>query len=110
MDEFVSEPITPLPGAFDTHAMAAGLPGLPAGFTWRGQAYEVAQVVQRWKKSAPEGGRPGGERYLRRHYFRLCMRDGTDWVVYFMRQAPRSGAIKARWFLYRIVRSDNVTR
>jgi hypothetical protein len=104
MPEFVSEPITPHAGTFDAAAMATGLPGLPRGFTWRGAAYRIDEQLETWKASAPEGGRPGGERYLRRHYFRLRMSDGAVWTVYFVRQAPRSGPAKLRWFLYLVER------
>ena len=102
MQEFVSEPITPHTGTFDATAMATGLPGLPRGFVWRGTAYTVVNELATWKESAPEGGRPGGERYLRRHCFRLRMSDGSEWTVYFVRQTPRSGSAKTRWFLYSI--------
>ena len=50
--------------------------------------------------TSPEGGKPGGEIYLRRHYYRLAMSDGRVWTVYFTRQTPKSGSAKARWFLY----------
>jgi hypothetical protein len=97
--EFVSEPITPLPGVFDARAMATGLPGLPAGFTWRGQTCAIVDVLADWKHSSREGSPAQGELYLRRHYFRLRMSDGSAWTVYLIRQTPRSGSPKRRWFL-----------
>lgn len=105
MEEFISEPITPHAGSFETRAMAAGLPGLPTGFDWRGAAYRIVDRLEHWKQSAPEGGRAGGERYLRRHCFRLRMADKTVWTVYFLRQTPRGGSPKTRWFLLSIERS-----
>ncbi len=106
MEEFLSEPIAPL-GAFDTGAMARGLPGLPPGFIWREQPCEIAATLGTWKQSAPEGGRPGGELYLQRHYFRLRMSDNSIWTVYFTRQPLRGGrrakaghVAGSRWFLY----------
>ena len=104
MEEFVSEVITPHAGTFDSGAMATGLPGLPAGFDWRGESYRITTQLESWKQSAPEGGRAGGERYLRRHYFRLHMSDGATWVVYFVRQTPRGTSPRKRWFLYAIER------
>jgi len=100
MDEFVSEPITPHRGTFDIAAMGRGLPGLPAGFDWHGEPFDITEVVESWKQSAPEGGRPGGERYLRRHYYRLRMSDASIWTVYFIRHTPRSGSPRLRWFLH----------
>ncbi len=99
MDEFVSEPLAPRAGTFDAGQMAAGLPGLPGGFVWRGESRAVVEVVETWKQSSPEGGRAGNERYLRRHYYRLRMSDESEWTVYFVRQTPRSGSPKSRWFL-----------
>lgn len=104
MPDFISEPITPHKGAFDTAAMAAGTPGLPRGFTWRDEAYEIVAVLGSWKASGPEVGSFHGERYLRRHYSRLKMSDGTVWTVYFIRRTPQGSSPRQRWFLYSIER------
>lgn len=104
MDEFVSETITPHKGVFDTAAMAAGEPGLPRGFTWRDESFDVVERLESWKQSGPEKGRSHGERYLRRHYYRLRMSDGAIWTVYFTRQPQQSGSARQRWFLYSIER------
>lgn len=102
MSELVSEPITPFPGTSDALRMGRGEPGLPSGFVWRGTSLAVVQELEAWKESSREGARAGGELYLRRHYFRLRMSDGTVWTVYCTRQTPRSGNPKKRWFLYTI--------
>ena len=82
--------------------MARGEPGLPAGFTWRGNTYDISETIKTWKHSESEGGRAGGERYLRRHYYRLKMSDESIWTVYFTRQPAASGSAKSRWFLYTV--------
>ncbi len=102
MEQFVSEALSPLRGTFDAAAMARGLPGLPSGFVWRGQSYTVDDVLERWKASSREGGRASGELYLRRHYYRLRMNDGSLWTVYFLRQTPQSSSPRVRWFLYAV--------
>ena len=102
MDRFVSEQIQPVGESIDASAMARGEPGLPACFQWRDETYEVVSVVRQWKAAAAEGGRPGGEVYLRRHYYEIQMSDGSVWTVYLVRQTPKSGSPKARWFLYTI--------
>jgi hypothetical protein len=102
MENFVSEPISRHRGTFAALPMAAGLPGLPTGFDWRGASYEIGQVLETWKQSGMEHGRAQGEIYLRRHYFKLKMSDGAIWTVYFTRQAARGGSAKRRWFLYAI--------
>lgn len=98
VNELISEPLLPLAGSFDTRAMGRGEPGLPTGFIWRERTYSIALVLETWKQSEREGG--SGELYLRRHYFRLRMDDGSIWTVYFVRQTPKSGNVKQRWFLY----------
>lgn len=107
MEEFVSEPIKPRAGTADRAAMATGVPGLPDGFDWRGTSFDIVATLETWKASAAEGGRPGGERYLRRHYYRLKMSDGSVWVVYFLRQTPRGGSAKRRWFLLSVSSSES---
>jgi hypothetical protein len=110
VEEFVSEPLVPHAGTFDVRDMAAGLPGLPTGFDWRGESHQVGQRLETWKQSVAEGGRSGGERYLRRHYFRLRMSDGAIWTVYFVRQAPRGASGRQRWFLWTVQRGAGAGR
>jgi hypothetical protein len=47
--------------------------------------------------------------YLRRHCFKLRMDDGAVWSVYFVRQTPKSGSVRTRWFLYTIDPPDDGT-
>lgn len=102
MADLISEPITPKSGTFDTAGMGRGEPGLPESFEWRGQSLDIVEVIQTWKKSSREGGHAQGDLYLRRHYYELRMSNDTVWTVYFIRQAPKSGNPKSRWFLYTI--------
>ena len=105
MPEFVSEQITPKQGSSDASAMGRGEPGLPGGFTWRGSSVEIVERISAWKHSSREGGGVG-DLYLRRHYYKLRMSDGSIWTVYFVRQTPKSGNTKDRWFLYTIERDQ----
>ena len=100
VSEFVSESITPLEGTFDTARMAQGEPGLPGGFRWRAETFHIIERLGAWKESTREGGRAGGELYLRRHYYQLRMSDQCVWTVYFTRQPTGQGNPKTRWFLY----------
>lgn len=102
MEEFISDAIRALPGQFDTRAMGVGVPGLPVGFAWRGEERRIETRLDQWKQSSPEGGRPGNELYLRRHYFRLRMDDGAIWTVYFVRHTTAGKNPRSRWFLYSI--------
>ncbi len=125
-EEFVSEPITPEPGSFATELMARGLAALPAAFTWRNRRYEIVECLEHEKQSAPEGGREGAQRYLRRQVFVVRLDTGQRATLYIQRQAPRGSsppsgrvpaaakrrrmppsgrvpaAAKRRWFLYSI--------
>jgi len=101
MGELISEPIVPRAGTFDTSRMGRGEPGLPTGFSWRGQSVDIFEQLGSWKESSREGG-GAGDLYLRRHYYKLRMSDGRVWTVYFVRQTPRSGSAKNRWFLYTV--------
>lgn len=102
MKELISDLIVPVAGTFDTSRMGRGEPGLPTAFTWRGAVVTVAATLEAWKESSREGGRAGGELYLRRHFYRLLMGDGRVWTVYCTRQTPRSGNPMRRWFLYTV--------
>lgn len=108
--ELISEPITPHPGTFDATRMGRGEPGLPTGFCWRGVSYDIEEELAAWKESSREGARAGGDLYLRRHSFKLRMSDGSTWSVYFLRQTPRTGNPRNRWFLYTVDRvgTENV--
>jgi len=97
-DEFVSEPITPEVGTFDTAAMSRGEPGLPRHFTWRGQAYEAVELLRTWKTSTPERG----EMYLRRHWFEVRTNTGARMTIYCERQTKRPKQPKQRWWVYSI--------
>lgn len=102
MSELISEAIKPYSGTFSASRMSRGEPGLPAGFTWRDETFEVVEIIRVWKESSREGSAAQGELYLRRHYYQIHMSDDSIWTVYFIRQTPKSGNPKQRWFLYTI--------
>ncbi len=104
-EDFISEPITPEAGSFDTRAMVSGLGGLPAAFVWRGRRYEIVECLEHAKESSREGGHAGGELYLRRQVFQVRLDTGQRATLYLQRQAPRGAsgrAARQRWFLYSI--------
>lgn len=96
-EQFISEPITPAPGTFDRRGMARGEPGLPARFTWRGDEYTIADVLETWVTSGKEKG--GDEIYLRRHWWQIRTTDGSVMKLYCERQKQRRDT-KQRWFIY----------
>jgi phosphoribosylglycinamide formyltransferase-1 len=97
-ERFISEAITPLPGSADTARMAAGEPGLPAAFLWRGETLTVATVLRTWRETGRcTHGSP--EKYARKHWFEIQTDAGAIVKIYFERQ-PRHGRRGQRWWLY----------
>lgn len=101
-DTFISEPVTPKPGTFDTTMMAAGMPGLPHQFSWRNIEYAVDAVIETWKTvGACRSG--GDEKYVRRHWYKIKATTGEVMTLYCDRQSPRGkNRLKNRWVLYTI--------
>jgi hypothetical protein len=100
-DKFITEPIKPVEGTFDTAAMTRGEPGLPARFFWRDMEYQVAAVLEKWKELGPcKSGSP--EMYLRKHWFRIRCTDGSEMTIYFERQPRSKRENKTRWWLYAV--------
>jgi phosphoribosylglycinamide formyltransferase-1 len=99
--KFVSEPITPVAGAFETSGMLVGEPGAPQRFRWRDTEYEVTRVLKQWRETSP--CRHGsGEMYVRKHWYEVATTDGHRMKLYFERQARAKSQVKARWWLHTI--------
>jgi hypothetical protein len=99
-EEFVSEPIVPLPGTFDAQAMSIGEPGLPGLFAWRDHRYKVARLMSKWKSSKADRG----EMYLKRHWYRIETETGEHMTLYCLRQASSAKKAKSRWWVYSVTR------
>ena len=100
-EELISELLTPLFEEGEARPAVIGGPILPARFLWRGREYAVAAVLQEWKETGP--CRHGsGERYVRKHWFRLRMAGGEEFKVYFERHARSPKQLKQRWWLYTV--------
>lgn len=100
-ETFVGDSITPEVDSFTVSPMATGAPGLPRRFTWKAQSFSVLEVLERWKET--DSCRNGsGERYVRKHWFRIRTTGDLEMKVYFERQARSSGG--SRWRLYSIRR------
>ena len=99
VEEFISEPIRPVAGTFDTAGMTKGEPGLPERFVWRDTEYAVAEVLEAWKETGP--CRSGGtEMYLRKHWYKIRTENDQIMTLYFERQVRSKSRNKARWWLY----------
>lgn len=96
-ETFVGAAILPEGSSFSASPMAAGKPGLPRRFSCQGRGYAVAEVLEEWKE-AGDCRHGSGERYVRKHWFRVRTTDGLELRLYFERQARSSGG--SRWRLY----------
>lgn len=94
---FVSEKLEPVVATADTLRMAAGEPGLPRLFRWRGETIEVTAVLRSWRETGPcSHGSP--ERYVRKHWYEVATAAHDILTIYFDRQ-PRKGRKEGRWWL-----------
>jgi hypothetical protein len=101
---FVSEPITPLEGSFDPAMMARGKPGLPHKFRWRKEEWEVVELLGSWKEHG-DCAHGSGERYVRKHGYRVRTTDGTIFQIYFQRSFGRGKfRMNSRWWIYSMER------
>ena len=100
-ERLISEPVTPVKGGGNVGPVVPGSPLLPARFLWRGEECEVAEVLEEWRETGP--CRHGsGERYVRKHWFRIRTANGEEWKLYFERQARSARQRKQRWWLYTV--------
>ena len=77
--------------------MAAGSPGVPSAFVWRGKEIRVKAVLSSSKTTRPcRNG--SGERYIDKHLYRVETEDG--WIMNLYRR--RSGSKRDTWTLYTI--------
>lgn len=98
--EFISESIQPVMATADTRRMAAGAPGLPSEFIWRGNTLRIAAVLSAWKETGP-CSHGSSESYVRKHWFEVETTTGQRAKIYFERQS-RGRNFRKRWWLYTI--------
>ena len=97
---FVGEALQPVKGTFDAGRMAAGGPGLPEAFMWRGACVRIARVLNAWRETAP--CRHGSdERYVSKHWFDVQTENAETMRLYFERRV-RKHALSARWWLFSV--------
>jgi phosphoribosylglycinamide formyltransferase-1 len=102
--EFVGEPVEPDGCAFECAGMAQGEPGLPRRFRWRGELWEVAEVLRSWKESGPcTSG--SDERYIRKHWYEVRTTGGEVLRIWFERQARSARErTRRRWWIHTVQR------
>jgi hypothetical protein len=98
-ERLVSGGLRPVADAGFLGTPRVGEPGLPSAFQWGKRALVLREVLDQWKESGPCSS-GGGERYVRKHWFRVRTVDDAVLTLYFERQAKTS--VKRRWWLYTI--------
>lgn len=96
-ETFIGEAIHPEDMSFSLSPMAMGKPGLPGKFSWKGRSFTVIAVLEEWKE-AGDCHHGSGERYVRKHWFRIRTSEDLEMKIYFERQRRSSGG--SRWRLY----------
>lgn len=107
LSEFISETIQPNAGSGDVKAMARGLAGLPTGFTWRERSYRIRDVLAEWKQSEHCHHRRNGERYYKKHYYRVRVDTGETMTLYVIRHTKAGENPRNRWRLFSIERDHD---
>jgi len=102
---FISEPIQPIEASFDTAGMARGEPGVPLQFRWRKRDYSVEAVLDAWKDHG-DCRNGSGERYVRRHDYRIRTTGGDIFHLYFQRTVGRGKMPAARWWIHSVERPE----
>ena len=97
-DTFIGEDIRPVPGAQAVPGGAGG-PALPVRFLWRKQEYEILETLDAWRETGP-CHHGSGERYVRKHWFRVRVSGGATMTLYFERHGRSGGKAARRWRLY----------
>jgi Family of unknown function (DUF6504) len=97
--QLISERLTPVTTEVNAHRAGIGAPLLPMKFIWRGCEHAVGEVLETWKEtgSCTHGS---GERYVRKHWFRIRTARGDEMKIYFERKPRSARQAKQRWWLY----------
>jgi len=103
-ERFVSEAIKPVTATCATLLMAAGGPGLPREFLWRGRTVVIRDIKRTWRETGKcSHGSP--ELYVRKHWFEVTTDARETMKIYFERQ-DRGGRKGRRWWLFSIREAD----
>ena len=70
-ERFISEAIIPVVATSDTARMAAGEPGLPSEFVWRGRTIQVQSVLRTWHDIG-KCDHGSTDMYVRKHWYEVA--------------------------------------
>lgn len=105
-ERFISESLEPRYGVGPGIPVRAGEPVLPGSFRWRGDEYPVLRLLESGRALGP-CTHGSGERYVRRHWYRIETTGGLVMRIYFERRPAGRARSKQRWWLYALaIRKD----
>jgi hypothetical protein len=105
-ETFIGQGIVPSETSFSLSAMVTGKPGLPQQFSWQGKTYAVLAILEEWTECG-DCRHGSGERYVRKHWFRVRTTGELEMKIYFERQQRSSGG--SRWRLYSLREPEATT-
>jgi hypothetical protein len=95
---------------FHQPPMLEKAPSCPQQFTWRGETFEIIELIEEWhdfRRRGPRNMRPAhltraekvGSWGVGRYCFRVRVADGRVFELYFDRAPVSAGDRKGHWFL-----------
>jgi hypothetical protein len=98
-EQLVSEPLEVVLLEGSAGSVIPGAPLLPGTFRWRGTEHVVGELIEAWKETGP-CTHGSGERYVRKHWFRIRTTRGDEMKIYFERKPRTAREARKRWWLY----------
>ncbi len=99
-EQFISEPIQPVPDTFDTKFMTTGVPGQPREFFWRNEKFTVKEVLRTWRTTRP-CHHGSTEQYTYRHWFEIETESSMVMKIYFDK-GPHAKRKEMGWHLFTV--------
>ena len=106
---FIGEPIE---AEFDKDPLLSKKPGCPAAFTWRGDRYQVAALLEEWhdydrrgrfaenmQEAHARAATRRGSWGVGRDYYRVRTSAGRVFLIYFDRAPKEAGDRSGSWFV-----------
>lgn len=94
-------------------------PNAPDGFVWEGQAFQTAELISSWVDYGRRGRMAANMRTAHqreavrrgswgvgRYYFRLRMKGGRVFDIYYDRAPEAAGDRAGHWYLFREMRAS----
>ena len=102
-EEFIGESIAPVKRSVSVAPINIGEPALPRTFSWRREHFSVTEVLEKWK-GVGDCTHGSGERYVRKHWYRIRTDTDVEMKIYFERQGRTRS--KSRWRLYSLRKTE----